>query len=74
MPNGILNSAEQLAAKEVELKNEEVRLARAQADNAERLGGLLPGIAEDVGEIRACLTRLLELIEDRRDAGFVPKT
>lgn len=66
----LLKEAQALAAEEANRERAEARLTDAMAANQEMISRLLPEVAENVKTIAAILTELLELVQDRRRAGF----
>lgn len=66
----LLKEAQELAAQEANRERAEARFTDAMAENQEMVAELLPEIAANVRTIADTLTRLLELVEDRRRAGF----
>ena len=70
--DNILGSAAELSAQEAKHKEAETRLVEAKAESQEMVAQLLPEIAENVRTIAAMLNRMIELLEDRRAAGFDP--
>ena len=66
----LLKEAQALATQEANRERAEARLTDAMADNQEMVAQLLPEVAANVKTIAATLTELLELVQDRRRAGF----
>ena len=66
----LLKEAQALATQEANRERAEARLTDAMAENQEMVAQLLPEVAANVKAIAATLTELLELVQDRRRAGF----